>query len=196
MGNVWKCKICGKINQSYVGTCGCGNLKDDGLLINEEDLENFPDYKQNKKWQCPDCLKINELGICTCGHVKTNSDKFLDEKPDINQTTKSEIKKNLLIAVGIIIIAICAFFLIRSLTPLTPLDGTYYPIGNENICFVLKNKEYKYYDYNVSKKPLYTGSYTKKARCKVVLQGFGEYKYGWNLTGKYIRINNTDYYKE
>lgn len=70
------------------------------------------------------------------GHVKTNSDKFLDEKPDINQTTKSEIKKNLLIAVCII-----------------------YPIGNENICFVLKNKP-------------------------------------WNLTGKYIRINNTDYYKD
>lgn len=93
------------------------------------------------------------------GHVKTNSDKFLDEKPDINQTTKSEIKKNLLIAVCIIIIAICAFFLIRLLTPLSPLDGTYYPIGNENICFVLKNKP-------------------------------------WNLTGKYIRINNTDYYKD
>lgn len=93
-------------------------------------------------------------------------------------------------------ISVCIFFLIRPLTPLTSLDGTYYPVGNENVCFVLENKKYEYYDYSVSRKPLYTGSYTKKFKCIVVLKGMGEYKYGWNLTGKYIRINNTDYYKD
>lgn len=25
--NEWKCRKCGKINQNYVGTCGCGEIK-------------------------------------------------------------------------------------------------------------------------------------------------------------------------
>ena len=75
MGNVWKCNTCGKINPAYVGTCGCGGLKENGILISEEDLKK--EMRSDKRqWQCPDCLKINELGICTCGHVKTNTYKF------------------------------------------------------------------------------------------------------------------------
>ena len=89
MGNVWKCKTCGKINQAYVGTCGCGGLKEDGILINEENLVNDSESEKKRKWQCPDCLKINELGICTCGHVKTNTDKFIDEKTDLEQNTNA-----------------------------------------------------------------------------------------------------------
>lgn len=27
--NEWKCKSCGRINQNYVGSCGCGMTKDE-----------------------------------------------------------------------------------------------------------------------------------------------------------------------
>lgn len=73
------------------------------MLKSEEDLKNEQESENKRQWQCPDCLKINELGICTCGHVKTNTDKFIDEKPDLEQNTNAEIKKNLLIAVCIIL---------------------------------------------------------------------------------------------
>ena len=113
MGNVWKCKTCGKINQAYVGTCGCGGLKEDGMLKSEEDLKNEQESENKRQWQCPDCLKINELGICTCGHVKTNTDKFIDEKPDLEQNTnaeaKAEIKKNIAKAAIIVAAALVVF---------------------------------------------------------------------------------------
>lgn len=31
-GNEWKCKKCGEINPSYIGTCGCGCPKEDSLV--------------------------------------------------------------------------------------------------------------------------------------------------------------------
>lgn len=112
MGNIWKCKTCGKINQEYIGTCGCGGLKEDGILINEENLANDSESEKKRKWQCPDCLKINELGICTCGHVKISSDKFLDEKPDLELNTKSETKKNIAKAAIIIAVTLVIFLIL------------------------------------------------------------------------------------
>lgn len=37
-----KCPNCGKINQNYVGSCGCGAPK-----------------PKNDKWECPNCHTIN-----------------------------------------------------------------------------------------------------------------------------------------
>ena len=40
--NEWKCPNCGKINQNYVGSGGCGTPK-----------------PKNDKWECPNCHTMN-----------------------------------------------------------------------------------------------------------------------------------------
>ncbi len=53
--NEWKCPKCGRINQNYVGTCGCGELKPESYT-----------------WRCPKCGKINksisDVDVCSCGY--------------------------------------------------------------------------------------------------------------------------------
>ncbi len=43
----WKCPICGKVNQNYVGTCGCGTTKPVSNTL-EKDV-----------WECPNCHSKN-----------------------------------------------------------------------------------------------------------------------------------------
>lgn len=38
--NEWRCAKCGKINQSYVGTCGCGLTRQESLLNRTNVIEN------------------------------------------------------------------------------------------------------------------------------------------------------------
>lgn len=55
--NEWKCPKCGKINQNYVGTCGCGT--------------NKPENQNVKKWECPNCHSMNlynDSGECPNCH--------------------------------------------------------------------------------------------------------------------------------
>ena len=92
----WKCPNCGKINQNYVGTCGCGEAKPNDKLFNwaevhpdlvkkpEEEVapvaeEPAKESKKDKKpeiperepleheWKCPNCGKINQNYVGTCG---------------------------------------------------------------------------------------------------------------------------------
>ncbi len=93
----WKCPSCGKINQNYVGTCGCGAAKPNDKLFNwaevHPDLVKKPEIeelapvveepKEEKKakkeepaperqpleyeWKCPKCGKINQNYVGTCG---------------------------------------------------------------------------------------------------------------------------------
>jgi len=93
----WKCPNCGKINQNYVGTCGCGEPKPkDKPAFNwaevhpelvkkpeaEEVVEEEPEKKtkaakepepvpevepQEYEWKCPNCGKINQNYVGTCG---------------------------------------------------------------------------------------------------------------------------------
>ena len=100
----WKCPECGKINQNYVGTCGCGAAKPNDklfswaevhpeLVVKEEPVEEpipEPEEKVEEKpaeperepdeneWKCPDCGKINlnYVGTCGCGASKPNDKLF------------------------------------------------------------------------------------------------------------------------
>lgn len=112
MGNVWKCKTCGNINQLYAGTCGCGGLKEDGIQLNEDNLPYERDKKDEKiKWQCPECLKINGRDYCSCGYVKASTEKYIDKKTNSGQpivTDKSSSKKKI---IGVVIIVAIIIFL-------------------------------------------------------------------------------------
>ena len=102
----WKCPNCGKINQNYVGTCGCGEPKPNDKLFNwrevhpelvpqqaEEEpvIEAEPKKEEKSKkaelperepedyeWKCPNCGKINQnyVGTCGCGEPKPNDKLF------------------------------------------------------------------------------------------------------------------------
>lgn len=92
----WKCPSCGKINQNYVGTCGCGAPKPNDKLFNwrevhpelvqkpeEEEApviaaepEKEPEPEKpaepekpvgDNEWRCPSCGKINQKYVGTCG---------------------------------------------------------------------------------------------------------------------------------
>ncbi len=92
----WKCPRCGKINQNYVGTCGCGEAIPIGTrayeweavhpeLAEKPEPEAAPaeEPKPEKKakaekveperqpsefeWKCPKCGKINQNYVGTCG---------------------------------------------------------------------------------------------------------------------------------
>ena len=102
----WKCPTCGKINQNYVGTCGCGAAKPNNKLFNwaevhpdlvkkpepEEPVIEIEEPKEEKskkpvlpereplehEWKCPNCGKINQnyVGTCGCGAPKPNDKLF------------------------------------------------------------------------------------------------------------------------
>ena len=102
----WKCPNCGKINQNYVGTCGCGASKPNDKLFNWADVHPElvqkpaeeepviaaePEVKEEPKkeaaperepaeyeWKCPNCGKINQnyVGTCGCGASKPNDKLF------------------------------------------------------------------------------------------------------------------------
>ena len=102
----WKCPSCGKINQNYVGTCGCGAAKPNDKLFNwaevhpdlvkkpeEEPAPVIEEPKEEAKpkkpeiperepeeyeWKCPQCGKINQnyVGTCGCGAAKPNDKLF------------------------------------------------------------------------------------------------------------------------
>ena len=93
----WKCPNCGKINQNYVGTCGCGELKpkdkpafnwaevhpelikekpaqEEPVIVVEEPSEEKPAKDAapereagENEWKCPSCGKINQNYVGTCG---------------------------------------------------------------------------------------------------------------------------------
>ncbi|MBQ9514575.1 MAG: hypothetical protein IJR57_00555 [Ruminococcus sp.] len=102
----WKCPSCGKINQNYVGTCGCGAPKPNDKLFNwaevhpdlvpkkeeevpviaeepkEEEKPKKPEIPEREpeeyEWKCPNCGKINQnyVGTCGCGAPKPNDKLF------------------------------------------------------------------------------------------------------------------------
>ena len=102
----WKCPSCGKINQNYVGTCGCGEKKPNDKLFNWAEVhpelarkpepeeapvvvEEPEEVKPAKpaeperepeahEWKCPNCGKINQnyVGTCGCGEPKPNDKLF------------------------------------------------------------------------------------------------------------------------
>ena len=102
----WKCPSCGKINQNYVGTCGCGAPKPNDKLFNwrevhpelvpqqaeeepvitvepeEEKKPKKPEIPEREpeeyEWKCPNCGKINQnyVGTCGCGEKKPNDKLF------------------------------------------------------------------------------------------------------------------------
>ena len=102
----WKCPSCGKINQNYVGTCGCGAAKPNDKLFNwaevhpdlvkkpeeepapvieepkEEEKPKKPEIPEREpeeyEWKCPQCGKINQnyVGTCGCGAAKPNDKLF------------------------------------------------------------------------------------------------------------------------
>jgi len=106
LAHEWKCPNCGKINQNYVGTCGCGEAKPNDKLFNwaevhpdlvkkpeEEPAPAAEEPKEEKKskkpelperepleheWKCPNCGKINQnyVGTCGCGEAKPNDKLF------------------------------------------------------------------------------------------------------------------------
>lgn len=65
--NEWKCKNCGRINSSYVGTCSCGNTKA------ENDSDNYD--KTTSQRYCENCGKeISDKTVyCSkCGTKQTS----------------------------------------------------------------------------------------------------------------------------
>ncbi len=56
----WECRYCGKINASYVGTCGCGCDKSESMPVkNSEQTESQSRY-------CISCGKQLEVGSKFC----------------------------------------------------------------------------------------------------------------------------------
>ena len=108
----WKCAKCGKINQNYVGTCGCGEPKPKEkpaynwnevhpeLAVKEEPVAEEPEkpIKEKKEkpkkeeppervpeeheWKCAKCGKINQNYVGTCGCGEPKP----KEKPAYNWT--------------------------------------------------------------------------------------------------------------
>ncbi len=81
MNNKWRCKSCGRINESYVGTCGCGDVKENGKLVTDEQLKDWRAYRNettNDVWRCSECGKVNsaKLSICSCGQVREKGEEF------------------------------------------------------------------------------------------------------------------------
>lgn len=177
----WKCKICEKINMGYVGTCGCGELKENGIQLSEEELKSEQDNKKNKekkKWQCSDCLRINDRDYCICGHIRTNSDRYLVEdvssESQMSAFQSNEIicsynKKNFFIVI-IIVVAIVSIVsgilkTKNNVKPGSEIEGTY--INRYNNTYILEDGigvhvmfgfRYKYsYIYDEKTKILYIG---------------------------------------
>ena len=79
--NQWKCPACGRVNENYVGTCGCGRSKNDTSPVVKKPSEPpalhvrgeepAPVVADNQ-WMCPMCGAINQnyVGTCGCGHNK------------------------------------------------------------------------------------------------------------------------------
>ncbi|MBQ5399307.1 MAG: hypothetical protein IIU14_07735 [Ruminococcus sp.] len=94
--NEWKCPTCGKINQNYVGTCGCGEARPEDVLpfvtyemlpgqqlptkeeepVVVEEPEQEPEKQPEpepeiepteNEWKCPNCGTINQNYVGTCG---------------------------------------------------------------------------------------------------------------------------------
>ena len=116
----WKCPSCGKINQNYVGTCGCGAAKPNDklfswaevhpeLIVKEEPVEEKAPAPEEEKvekpaepeiepgeneWKCPECGKINQnyVGTCGCGAAKPNDKLFnwAEVHPELVGTEKAE----------------------------------------------------------------------------------------------------------
>ena len=114
----WKCPNCGKINQNYVGTCGCGEPKPHDkpyiwnevhpeLLKDEPDVIHVPSTVEAvpekfvevvtrvrktlpHEWLCPKCGKVNQnyVGTCGCGEPKPH------DKPYIWQDVHPELNKD------------------------------------------------------------------------------------------------------
>ena len=95
--NEWRCPRCGRVNQKYVGTCGCGQEKPDYVgkyvplkpvkTANRPAQDHYSAQPQHKsdgyyayyrrsagtnEWKCPKCGKINQnyVGTCGCGQQK------------------------------------------------------------------------------------------------------------------------------
>lgn len=196
MAEYWKCKTCGRINYGYVGTCGCGGLKADGIQASEEDYkreQGVKDEEVKKKWQCPNCLKINEGDFCACGYVKSRSDKYIDENTySAQQTyTRSGNKKKIAIIIAVIIgLIIGGNYMISGSFGIggSKIEGTYISYGyNQELArIVLKDGKYKFY---LLKDLAGTGSYKyDKNTNKITFDGMDgamkEFYYGKDIDGK------------
>lgn len=206
MAEYWKCKTCGKINYGYVGTCGCGGLKADGIQASEEDYkkeQGVKDEEVKKKWQCPNCLKINEGDFCACGYVKSRSDKYIDENTYSAQqtyTTGSGNKRKIAIIIAVIIgLIIGGNYMISGSFGIggSKIEGTYIYLSPHNseeiVRYVLKDGKYKCYYF---KNYAHTGSYKyDKNTNKITMDGDGlEFYYGKDVDGmEYIRQECNDF---
>ena len=83
---IWRCSKCGRVNQNYVGTCGCGEIKP-GANASSSVVHNSIKINDNE-WQCSKCGRINQnyVGTCGCGEIKpglkvTENTKKEEEKP-------------------------------------------------------------------------------------------------------------------
>ncbi len=72
MSKFWTCPNCGKLNNNYVGTCGCGESKPfefdfDNNSNNESKSTSVP---KSNAWKCPKCGRLNNnfVTVCSCGY--------------------------------------------------------------------------------------------------------------------------------
>lgn len=115
MSGAWKCKKCGKINMRFIGTCKCGEVKKDGIQMNEDKLPDEQEKKEEKrKWRCPECLKINDRDYCSCGYIKTVTDKYVEEDQPV-VTNKSGAKKKIVRVAIIVAAIICLAIMVKSI---------------------------------------------------------------------------------
>lgn len=91
MDGAWKCPVCGKINGSFVGICGCGadipdeyvpvsaqELEANNISVKPEPKEVLPEIEKSamdNAWICPKCGKLNAsyIGKCGCGNFKDSN---------------------------------------------------------------------------------------------------------------------------
>lgn len=59
----WECRHCGKINASYVGTCGCGYDKSENMLVKSS---NQTQQVEPQRMYCTSCGKQMEAGSKFC----------------------------------------------------------------------------------------------------------------------------------
>lgn len=162
----WKCKICGKINMGYVGTCGCGELKENGIQLSEEELRTGQDNDVSSEPQMS-AIQSNEI-------------------------VRSYNKKYILVTVAIIVVAIgaivsCILGTKSKVKSGSEIEGTY--IDRYNNMYVLEDGIGIYYLFGGR----FSYSYVYDEKTKILYIGELAYQYGVTENGTEYLLRIKDY---
>lgn len=162
----WKCKICGKINMGYVGTCGCGELKENGIQLSEDELRTEQDNDVSSETQMS-AIQSNEI-------------------------VRSYNKKYIFVAVATIVVAIgsivsCILGTKSAVKTGPEIEGTY--INRYNNMYVLEDGIGVHYMFGGR----FSDSYVFDEKTKILYIGELAYQYGITENGTEYLLRIMEY---